>query len=392
MKMQQIRRILFSAFNIILATTLLFTQSLPVHACSVFSMVTGRKQVMVGKTFDWSLGDHGAVFLYPRDTKRMAFLKNELPPSETLQWKSKFASLTFTQFGKGITLGGVNERGLVVEVVMLDDLFSGKCTHLKKVNETQWVQYQLDHFETTEEVLKNSHGVGIDQVYIGLQYFVTDASGTSATIEFEDGKPYRIHSGKDLPIKALTNLSYPGAIKKFQKLTDPTLLQFSSLARDSQNRFNLLGLLTQDRFISRLGPNEKHYGIKILDYITVTDETRYDRNKSAKEATWEEGINALFGMDLTQWATLYEVSQNRVHFKTKSHSNWKTVDLKKIRFDQLKAIQVLDMNLDKTGDVTSEFKEFRSEFDADLIEKSSEMLDEDLIKRILEHNQRELEF
>ena len=70
-----------------------------------------------------------------------------------LTWTSKYGSITFNQYGREFAHGGMNEAGLVIELMWLqetqypgpDDRFGLDCL--------QWVQYHLDTSATVAEVL-----------------------------------------------------------------------------------------------------------------------------------------------------------------------------------------------------------------------------------------------
>lgn len=38
-----------------------------------------------------------------------------MPPEKEFQWTSQYASVTFSQSGKGMPVCGINEKGLIVE-------------------------------------------------------------------------------------------------------------------------------------------------------------------------------------------------------------------------------------------------------------------------------------
>src|SRR5262245_54004411 len=84
--------------------------------CTTFLLSSGNHHV-VGKSYDWDMGQ-GLVMINKRGV-----VKQGLPAPTTgtpPKWKSKYASITFNQYGREIPNGGMNEKGLVVEIMWLD--------------------------------------------------------------------------------------------------------------------------------------------------------------------------------------------------------------------------------------------------------------------------------
>ncbi len=205
----------------------------PSQACTALCAKDGE-HVVVGKNYDWFFRHgHGAVFVNPRGVDREALnLDNSPNPAK---WTSKYGSVTFTQFGKALPIGGMNEKGLVVEMLQLDSTkFNSSEVAKPFVNESQWTQFQLDQYATTEEVVKNIERLRIVKAFVGIHYFIADAKGDVATVEFLNGKPV-VHYKDTLPAAALTNDTYDEALNYSKKWKyDPWL---SKWRRSSERRF-----------------------------------------------------------------------------------------------------------------------------------------------------------
>lgn len=87
-------------------------------------------------------------------------------------------------------MGGMNEAGLVVKVLMLAETSYPQVDNRPSISILQWIQYQLDNFSTTREVINSNSQVRIlpSPAGYGMHYFVCDCAGNSASIEFLDGK------------------------------------------------------------------------------------------------------------------------------------------------------------------------------------------------------------
>src|SRR5438067_1938354 len=85
----------------------------PTRACTTF--LVGDT---VGKCYDWNMGQ-GLVLLNPRGLDKSAMPMS--PTDRPARWHADHASLTFNQYGREMPNGGINEAGLVVEVMWLDE-------------------------------------------------------------------------------------------------------------------------------------------------------------------------------------------------------------------------------------------------------------------------------
>jgi penicillin V acylase-like amidase (Ntn superfamily) len=156
---------------------------------------------VIGKTYDWDMGQ-GLVLVNKRGVAKKAI---PLKPSDRpASWVSKYMSVTFNQYGREFPNGGMNEAGLVVEVLWLNTTTYAPVDDKPTVNELQWIQYQLDNFATVAEAVAAAPAVRISQAYGKVHYFMCDESSACATFEGLDGK-LSVKSGADLPMKAITN-------------------------------------------------------------------------------------------------------------------------------------------------------------------------------------------
>ena len=101
----------------------------------------------------------------------------------------------------------MNVKGLVVELMWLDDTRYPTEDHRPAVNVLQWIQYQLDNCTSTKEVNAADDKLRISIDGTPLHYLVADASGNIASIEFLKGKMI-VHLGESLPYPFLTNSTY----------------------------------------------------------------------------------------------------------------------------------------------------------------------------------------
>src|SRR6185436_6195158 len=66
---------------------------------------------LFGRNYDFEIG-HGMVVVNKRAMRKFA--------ESGASWASRFGSVTFNQFGRDNPMGGMNEKGLVVELMWLN--------------------------------------------------------------------------------------------------------------------------------------------------------------------------------------------------------------------------------------------------------------------------------
>jgi choloylglycine hydrolase len=179
----------------------------PGGACTTFCSATADGGVRFGRNYDWDIG-HAFLMVNARGLAKQGF--DERGP----RWSSTYGSVTFNQYGREFPTGGMNERGLVVEVMWLDQTVYPAPDDRAALGVLEWIQYQLDTAATVDEVLASDARVRIAGD-VPLHYLVADASGAAATVEFLAGKLVA-HRGASLPVAALANSTYEESLRFWQ--------------------------------------------------------------------------------------------------------------------------------------------------------------------------------
>src|SRR5688500_14269965 len=101
----------------IFAIAIIFSIStVSVFSCTTFCL-KNNGYGLFGKNYDWMIGD-GLVFVNKRGVAKMSADDSE---THRAKWTSKHGSVTFNQYGWESPSGGMNEAGLVIELMWLDD-------------------------------------------------------------------------------------------------------------------------------------------------------------------------------------------------------------------------------------------------------------------------------
>jgi choloylglycine hydrolase len=280
------------------------------------------------------IGD-GLVFVNQRGVEKSAFVSG----SETAaRWISKYGSVTFNQYGKDNPSGGMNEAGLVIELMWLDETEYPKPDSRPVVDVLEWIQYQLDTSASVSEVIKNSEAVRIASP-VKLHYLVNDRQGNAATVEFLGGKLVA-HTGENLAVPALTNDTYEKSFN-YSK---------STAAEKARSESSL------DRFTRAAGKT---------------------REFAAKPKTETEAVSYAFGIlssvaqkNSTQWSIVYDQKRSKIHFRSMQSQSVKTIDARAFDYTCGGAVKILDVNVKDAGDVTAKFADYTRRANRDLIERA----------------------
>lgn len=145
------KRIFFSSF------LLLFCISQYSHACTTFFFLMIGLQCLA-EIMTGLLQMACLLMVNKRDVRKMSVVQ---PPNKPATWKSRFGSVTFNQYGREFPTGGINEAGLVVELMWLDGTKYPAEDSRPAVGGLEWIQYHLDVSANVEELLKNAQSMRI---------------------------------------------------------------------------------------------------------------------------------------------------------------------------------------------------------------------------------------
>jgi len=308
-------------------------------ACTTFSLNQTSEKIM-GKSYDWHIAD-GMVVVNKRNVKKTAFAP--LPAVTTATWISKYGSVTFNQYGREFPNGGINEKGLAVEVMVLNETkYPSAFTFLPKVNELQWVQYQLDKYATVQEVIDHVDELRIAKVMAKLHYLVCESSGICASIEWLNGVPV-VHTGDALPLAVLTNSTYSAStdrLKSFEGFGGKLPLPSGSLK-------------SLDRFVNTAA-NVKYF--------------RPDHGAAVPQGFLM--LNDVKSEKSSQWQIVYEVANGRAHFRSLTFPEIKTFSTRTFDYDCRTPVKILDMDQATGGEVTGKFVDYTPAANRRLLDKT----------------------
>ena len=288
------------------------------EACTSFRLLVDDSPI-IGKNLDWSIED-GILSMNPRGLCKRALVE---PASLPLEWVSKYSSMTFNQFGREFPLGGMNEAGLVVEELSYWPSKYPPLDERPGINELQWIQYQLDVHASVAEVIEHISDVQVRPMLFGLHYFVVDASGEAAVIEFLDGELV-IHRGSELPVPVLTNNTYRNSVRYLSLHAGFGGKRIVSDGPESPERFVRAATMLQEFEDGQRSTDPVMYAFQILEAVAQDD---------------------------TQWSIVYDVKSRRVHFITASVPIKRSISLGDLDLDCSGVAIALDLSDNHEGNV-----------------------------------------
>jgi len=276
-----------------------------IFPCTTF-VIKSENDLVFGRNLDW-VSENGIIVVNQRNQLKKSIV---FSPDLPITWTSRFGSVTFNQFGKELPFGGINEKGLVIEIMVANAEYSD-LDDRKAVNELQWIQYQLDNSSNLNDVIKNDELIRLSMISQELHFLVADKDGNVAVIEFKNGK-MEVYKEDKLPFPVLENDVYEVSLKKY-KNNKPC--RFTT-ATDKVNNYS------------------ESQNISAIDYS-------FDILKDV----------ALDG----SWSIVYDIKNMTINFITKSNKKRKTIDLKTFNFSCNQETLIYDLKIDDEGEITDKF-------------------------------------
>jgi choloylglycine hydrolase len=321
--------------SLLLSVTL--ASYVPVSACTTFLLEKNGKYVF-GRNYDWVTGN-GMVC-----TNLRGLAKTSSPDRNggTIDWVSRYGSITFNQYGKEFPMGGMNEKGLVVELMWLDGTKYPAADNRPAVDVLQWIQYQLDNCSTVEEIIDTDKRLRIGNGNPPLHYLVADANGKAATIEFLDGKMV-VHQGSDLPFPVLTNDRYSFSLNETKNAIKATGNPARSFTNNSIDRFAKACSMVE-QFRNNSGQAPVPYAFDILEAVTQGSHTK--------------------------WSIVYDISGRTVSFRTHENREIRKVSFAAFDFNCNSTALAWPMEQEAKGDISKLFVPWTQTMNKELVETS----------------------
>ena len=314
-----------------------------VYPCTTF-VLTQQDNIVFGRNLDWISGT-GLIMTNPRNVKKKALVD----PSEAhLEWITKYGSITFNQIGRDLPYGGINETGLVVEHMTLEQTQYPTKDDRYAISANQWIQFQLDNHSTIAEVISSDTLLRIVDATSKYHFLICDRSGNVATIEFLDGKMVS-NIQNSLTIPVLANSTY-----------ESSLVCYKTDGSTDSNR-------------------------SLYNFSTAAHKIQ-ENKKSSNDSLVNNAFDILNSVSQglgTKWSIVYDISNMRIYFKIfetpaivgeqkifmkqPGQAEVKYVDFKNFEFNCSENVKVLNLNENFSGAVDNHFTYYSSEINKEFI-------------------------
>ena len=302
--------------------------------------------IITARSMDWKTETKSNLWIFPRGMHR-----DGATGPATVKWVSKYGSVV-TSFGDNGTTDGMNEKGLVANLLWLAESEYPK-TDLSKagISIGTWVQYVLDNFSTVKEavdfLVKEPFSVYSDKMpgsdlSATLHMSVSDALGDNAIFEYVKGKLVIHH---DTSYQVMTNspiFEKQIALDEYWKqIGGTTMLPGTNRAAD---RF------VRASFYINAIPKTDNTRIALASVFSVI------RNCSVPY-----GISTPSQPNIssTRWRTVADHKNKVYYFESALTPNTFWIDLKTVDFSATAKTKKLSIENDEVyaGNAVKEFKE-----------------------------------
>ncbi len=289
-----------------------------------------------------------------RDLEKKAYLSQDEKPA---YWISKYGSVTFNQAGMEFPMAGMNEKGLVVAQMMLPMTKYPDRDSRGALSELQWIQYQLDNFESVAEVIASDSFVRVSNESIApLHYFVADRFGHWAAIEFLDGKMVVHHDGNStMPL--LSNNTY-GVSEDFLK-------RHVGFGGSEQIPMESIKEL-EEREDPVAGVNKA--------CTIAANRLKYYKDSLSIIENGFEVLQRVAKQKYTQWSIVFSITDMNIYFRSSLNEEIRHVDFKDLGLDCDSKASVLDIQSSTAADILKQFQPYSTELNRGYVYRMNKAL------------------
>lgn len=338
----------------VLLLILFFCPAQTAHSCTTFGLET-KAGFLAGTNFDFIEG-RGFILINRRGISKEA-LQPAGENSTPLRWTSKYGSATFNLWGAEFAYTGINEKGLVLSSLGLRTSKFPLPDTKPSIFSVQLVQYLLDSFADTEEVLYALAAITVmpPKLNLGrLHYFVCDKKGNCAVIEFLNGR-MTSYARDRLPVRVLTNTAYEKSLECLKTGQIPVPDHIASIDR----------FIKTAKFIGK--KQFKQTPLSIRQAFDILDLTRMG------EITEVDGCPVRSYL-VTEWSIVYDPETLTVYYKTFENQTLKQFNLSAFDLSCRAPVRALEIQQAFSGDVSGHFTDFNDRKNRALLEKNKSIL------------------
>lgn len=299
--------------------------------CTTFCM-TGDGRVVFGANYDWDVRT-GMIMVNKRSVSRESLTQRPA------RWTSRYASITFNQYGRDFPTGGMNEAGLVVALMDLAETQYPAVDDRPSAGVLDWIQYQLDLSADVDQAIANASAIRVATGSRGIHYLIADRTGRAVTIEHLGGNLVT-HTGESLPVSVLANDRYDQSWAYLTGITGFGGAQPVPVGSSSLHRFARAASMIRQ---TPSGADPVARAFAILDSVRQTN---------------------------TRWSIVYDPTAGTVSYRTDQNRAIRWLSFTSFDLSCLSPVQIVDMNAPLTGDLAPHFTDYTSAANIALVNQS----------------------
>lgn len=313
------------------------------YACTAICLKDASGWV-AGFNHDWLIKD-ALIMTNRRGVSKTAAPPSEkIPPESIARWTSKYGSVTFNQSGREFPSDGMNEKGLFVAILLLENSRWPPPDSRPALSAGQWIQYQLDNSSNVREVIANGQNIqiveGLPSNMSGFHFIACDRTGECVVLEGVDGKTV-YHAQPAMPVRVLTNTPYEEAVR--------ALNRGRPIHGDVYH--------SESRFIRAA------HRLKRVNGHRAESATAYAFDTLGR-------VESHDSLGPTVWSVVYDLTNLRVSFKTHDNRQIRHFDLGAFDFSCASPGLVFDVLSEGAGDVGGRFVPYSDQANRQLMMKT----------------------
>lgn len=329
----------------IAAACLYHASILDTDACSRIVYKGTDNLIIIGRSLDWKTPIPTNLYVYPRGMEKQGNVQ-----TNAVKWTSKYGAVYAVGYDGGIT-EGMNEKGLVINGLFCKGTVYGNAetANRRPMSLAVFVAWLLDMNATTQEVIDvvrqhdfNISGATFDGGTVStLHWGITDASGHTAIVEFDNGN-INIYDGDDLLV--LTNdPTFPkiNAINDYWKSIGGTNMLPGTVK--SPDRFARADFFV--RHVKKV--SDTNLGLSIIRSVLMNVSVPY-----------EYMIESEPNVSSTQWRSFANIRDKLFYFDIVTNNGIFFIDLNKCNLNNGASVMKLDTSksMNYVGDITSKLQ------------------------------------
>lgn len=322
--------------------------------CTSFQLIAADRSRVYARTMEFAYALSSDLIVIP---KGQAFRGGGAGNSNGARWMAKYGAVGMNGFGQPVIIDGMNEKGMAGGILYFPDhaVYANPASANPSMTLAPWefLTWALTNFANVAEVkiaLNDITVISLEQddlkVVPPFHYVLHDAVGGVLVIEPINGQLIAY----DNPYGVLTNsppfdwhLSNLGNYVKLSPIQPSPIQINGQTIKPISTGAGFLGMpgdsTAPSRFIRALAYTSTMVPAKNADEnVRLAEHVLHNFDIPRGSIRSDSGPDAF--MELTQWSTIGDLTQQRFYFSTYDYQSLRMVDLKSIDFNRRDVVTI----------------------------------------------------